>query len=126
MDFIRIIKYSAVHIFSIVGSFCFVGLIFGGFTLSFHALDIILVIFLSIVLSLPIYIYLAYGADTQPYLVSFVTLFCVLVVLQIIVYILTANILFYGAYLIPLVMQIMVVILATYLGRKKGFVRYGL
>ena len=102
MDFVRIIKYSAFHILSIVASFCFVGVLFGGFKHSFHAMDIMFVIFFSILLSLPIYIYLAYGAEKKPYLVSFITLICVLVVVQIIGYTLNTNIMFYGVFLIPL------------------------
>ena len=89
-------------------------------------MDIMFAIFLSIFLSLPIYIYLAFGADKKPYLVSVVTLFCVLVVIQITVYTLTNTYIFGEVFLIPLALQSIVILIATYLGRKKGFVRYGL
>jgi len=126
MDFARIFRYAFLHLCIIAITIWFYGYLFGISDYSFRNLDQIVIVLSTIPLSLPCYIYFALKCGKHPYLSSLMVFLSVLLVLQLIYTALYGKFFVATVTLIPGILQITLIVGATYLARKQGFIKYGL
>lgn len=126
MDFSRIFKYALIHLCIIAVTILFYGFLNAISDFSFSNLDRVIIVISTIPLSFPCYIYFALKCSKKPYLSSIAVLVTVLIVLQL-SYVTFNGKFFVGpVILLPGFLQMIFIVGATYLGRKQGFIKYGL